>query len=163
MQYKYIVIDDTGNMQLHGHMFETETEAQSFIDQHKLGATHLIYNLNNAVPSPSTAQTLMDLIASELESASETEAIVEAVMAKHGDDYDPWTEIMEDGNGYPDDNYANASIYAWLLHDHLQYETVLWDYDTVAKHTEMGSSGYDGWTHALEHLVHIGLMSPREI
>ncbi len=109
------------------------------------------------------AQTLLDLIKSELDAAAETEQIVEAVMAEHGDDYDPWTEIMEDGNGYPQDNYDNAGIYAWLLHDHLQYETILWDYDTVCNNTEMGSSGYDGWTDVLEHLVHIGLMSPRTL
>lgn len=109
------------------------------------------------------AQTLMDLIKSELDAAAETEAIVEAVMAEHGDDYDPWTEIMEDGNGYPQDNYDNAGIYAWLLSDHLQYETVLWDYDVVCNNTEMGSSGSDGWRYALEHLVHIGLMSPRTV
>lgn len=109
------------------------------------------------------AQTLMDLISSELEAAEQTEAVVEAVMAEHGDDYDPWTEIMEDGNGYPADNYANAGIYSWLLHDHLQYETVLWDYDTVSSNTEMGSSGYDGWVDVVEHLVHIGLMSPRTL
>ena len=108
-----------------------------------------------------TAQTLMDLIKSELELAAETESIVETVMAKHGDDYDPWTEIMEDGNGYPQDNYDAASIYAWLLSDHLRYETVLWDIDTVCNNTEMGGSGSDGWLSVYEHLVHIGLMSPR--
>jgi len=105
--------------------------------------------------------TLIELITTELESAEQTEAIVDAVMAKHGDDYDPWTEIMELGNGYPSDNRANAGIYAWLLNDHLQYETAVWDYDTVANHTEMGTSGYDSWRDVLEHLVHIGLMTPR--
>lgn len=110
-----------------------------------------------------TAQTLIELIQSELELAAETEAIVESVMAKHGDDYDPWTEIMEEGNGYPQDNYDAAGIYAWLLHDHLQYETAQWDYDTVCNNTEMGSSGSDGWRSVLEHLVHIGLMTPREV
>jgi len=110
-----------------------------------------------------TAKILMELIQSELEAAEQTEAIVEEVMAKHGDDYDPWTEIMEDGNGYPQDNYDNAGIYAWLLHDFLVNETAQWDFDTVANNTEMGSSGYDGWTDVLQHLVHIGLMSPREV
>jgi hypothetical protein len=109
------------------------------------------------------AKTLIELISSELEAAQQTEAIVDAVMAKHGDDYDPWTEIMEDGNGYPTDNYANAGIYSWLLHDHLQYNTSQWDFDTVANHTEMGSSGFDGWTDVEQHLIHIGLMSPRVI
>ena len=109
------------------------------------------------------AKTLIKLISSELEAAEQTEAIVESVMAEHGDDYDPWTEIMELGNGYPADNYANAGIYSWLLHDHMQYDTHQWDFDIIAKHTEMGSSGYDGWTDVLQHLIHIGLMSPREV
>ena len=107
------------------------------------------------------AKTLIELITSEIESAEQTEAIVESVMALHGDLYDPWTEIMELGNGYPADNYANAGIYAWLLHDHMQYDTHQWDFDIIAKHTEMGSSGYDGWTDVEQHLVHIGLMTPR--
>ena len=110
-----------------------------------------------------TANTLMELIKSELQLAQETEAVVEEAMAEHGDDYDPWDEIMELGNGYPDDNYANAGIYSWLLHDHLANETAHWDFDTVANNTEMGSSGYDGWTDVEQHLVHIGLMSPRQI
>ena len=109
-----------------------------------------------------TAQTLIELIQSELALAAETEAVVEEVMAEHGDDYDPWTEIMEDGNGYPQDNYDAASIYAWLLSDHLQYENVLWDFMTVADNTEMGSSGSDGWSGVYEHLVHIGLMKPHQ-
>ena len=108
-------------------------------------------------------QTLITLIQSELEAAQQTEAIVESVMAEHGDDYDPWTEIMEQGNGYPDDNYANAGIYSWLLHDHIVNETVQWDFDTVANNTEMGTSGYDSWVDVFEHLVHIGLMSPRTV
>ena len=105
----------------------------------------------------------MKLIQSELQMARETEAIVEQVMAKYGDDYDPWTEIMEDGNGYPADNYANAGIYSWLLHDFLANDTAHWDFDTVANHTEMGSSGFDGWTDVEQHLIHIGLMSPRGV
>ena len=109
------------------------------------------------------AKTLIELISSELEAAEQTEAIVESVMAKHGDDYDPWTEIMEKGNGYPDDNYSNASIYAWLLSDHLKHETAQWDFDTVADNTEMGTSGYDSWTDVEQHLIHIGLMTPRTI
>ena len=109
------------------------------------------------------AKTLIELITSEIESAEQTEAIVDAVMAEHGDDYDPWTEIMEQGNGYPADNYANAGIYSWLLHDHIVNETVLWDFNTVANNTEMGTSGYDSWVDVFEHLVHIGLMSPRTV
>ena len=70
---------------------------------------------------------------------------------------------MELGHGYPDDNYANASIYAWILHDHLANDTVQWDYETVSANTEMGSSGFDSWMDVVEHLTHIGLMSPREI
>ena len=108
-----------------------------------------------------TAQTLIDLVQSEITTAQQTEAIVDEVLAKHGDDYDCWDEIMEMGTGYPADNYANAGIYAWLLHDHLQCNTAQWDYDTVSANTEMGTSGYDSWMYVLEHLVHIGLMSPR--
>ena len=107
------------------------------------------------------AKTLIELVSSELKAAQQTEAVVDSVMAEHGDDHDPWDEIMELGNGYPDDNRANAGIYSWLLHDHLQYETACWDFDTVANNTEMGSSGYDGWRDVVEHLVHIGLMTPR--
>ena len=107
------------------------------------------------------AKTLIELVSSELKAAQQTEAVVDSVMDEHGDDYDPWDEIMEEGNGYPDDNRANAGIYSWLLHDHLQYETACWDFDTVANNTEMGSSGYDGWRDVVEHLVHIGLMTPR--
>ena len=110
-----------------------------------------------------TANTLMELIKSELQLAQETEAVVEEAMAEHGDDYDPWDEIMELGNGYPDDNYANAGIYSWLLHDYLVNETAHWSFETVSANTEMGSSGSDGWVNVLEHLVHIGLMSPKEV
>ena len=108
-----------------------------------------------------TANILIELIQSELESAQQTETIIAGVMAEHGDDYDPWTEIMEQGNGYPDDNYANAEIYEWMLTDHITNGTTLWTWETVAANTEMGSSGYDGWTDVLEHLVHCGLMTPR--
>ena len=108
-------------------------------------------------------QILIDLILSELQMAEQTEAIVADAMEQHGDNYDPWTEIMEDGHGYPDDNYANAGIYSWLLHDHIANETVLWDYDTMSANTEMGSSGFDSWIYVLEHLVSIGLMSPKEV
>jgi len=110
-----------------------------------------------------TAKTLIDLIQSEIQLAEETEAIVDEVLAEHGDDYDPWTEIMELGNGYPDDNYANAGIYAWLLHDFLANDTTHWSFETVSANTEMGSSGFDSWVDVHEHLVHIGLMSPREV
>ena len=108
-----------------------------------------------------TAKTLMDLITSEIKLAEQTEAIVADVLDQHGDDYDPWTEIMEQGHGYPDDNYANAGIYAWLLHDHLVNDTAQWSYETVSANTEMGSSGFDSWNDVLEHLVHIGLMTER--
>ena len=109
-----------------------------------------------------TAKTLMELVQSELEVAEQTEALIDSLMAEMGDDYDPWIEICELGNGYPQDCYANAGIYSWLLHDHLQYETTQWDYDTVCANTEMGSSGYDGWRDVVEHLVHIGLMPQLE-
>ena len=109
------------------------------------------------------AQTLMDLIKSELDAAAETEQIVEAVMAEHGDDYDPWTEIMELGNGYPQDNYDAADIYEWMLNDHVANGTTEWTYETVCDYTEMGSSGSDGWRDVYEHLVHCGLMTPRTV
>ena len=110
-----------------------------------------------------TAKTLLELVQSELEVAEQTEALIDSLMAEMGDDYDPWIEICELGNGYPQDNYANAGIYSWLLHDHLANETAHWDFDTVANNTEMGTSGYDSWVDVHEHLVHIGLMSPRTV
>ena len=48
MQYKYIVIDDTGFMQQHGHQFETVAQAFAYIDQHQLHTTHLVYDLSSA-------------------------------------------------------------------------------------------------------------------
>ena len=163
MQYKFIVIDDTGFMHMHGQQFETVAQAQTFVTQHKLWATHLIYDLSTAKTVLDIEGTLRECIATEIAMAEETEKIVADVMEIHGDDYDPWTEIMEDGYGYPDDNYANADIYKWLLDDHIANGTTKWDFDTVSYNTEMGTSGYDSWTDVLEHLVHIGLMSPRTV
>ena len=48
MQHIYIVLDDTGNMHKHGHQFETLVSAFAYINTHKLGATHLVYDLSNA-------------------------------------------------------------------------------------------------------------------
>ena len=48
MQHTYIVLDDTGHMYKHGHQFETVASAFAYINAHKLGATHLVYNLCNA-------------------------------------------------------------------------------------------------------------------
>ena len=49
MQYKYIVIDDTGHMHKHGVMFETVAQAFAYLDQHELHTTHLVYDLSTAV------------------------------------------------------------------------------------------------------------------
>ena len=48
MQHSYIVIDDTGNMHKHGHMFSSSSEAFAYVNTHKLGATHLVYDLSSA-------------------------------------------------------------------------------------------------------------------
>ena len=48
MQYKFIVIDDTGNDYMHGAQFETVAQAQSYVFKHKLAQTHLIYDLSTA-------------------------------------------------------------------------------------------------------------------
>ena len=168
MSFPFVILNDSGSNHVHsGRYFKTAKDASNFLLTHDLQTQFLIYNLAKAPVAPfnpdSIAKQLEDLAAGEIQLAEQTEAIVESVMAEHGDDYDPWTEIMEEGNGYPQDNYANAGIYSWLLHDHLQYDTVQWDFDTVANNTEMGSSGFDGWTDVEQHLIHIGLMSPRKV
>ena len=48
MQYKFIVIDDTGNDYMHGAQFENVAQAQSYVFKHKLAQTHLIYDLSTA-------------------------------------------------------------------------------------------------------------------
>lgn len=48
MQYRYIVIDDTGFMRMHGDMFETAAQAFDFVNKHRLGVTHLVYDLKSA-------------------------------------------------------------------------------------------------------------------
>ena len=60
MQHSYIVIDDTGNMHKHGHMFSSSSEAFAYVNTHKLGATHLVYDLSSAsvVPVSYTHLTL---------------------------------------------------------------------------------------------------------
>ena len=163
MQKPYILIDDTGMQHKNGKCFETIAAAYAYECKHKLSATHLIYDLSNApvVTNPQLAVELESLAQSETEAGQQTEEIVEAVMAKHGDDYDPWTEIMEDGNGYPQDNYDAADIYTWMLNNHLATGTTTWTYENICDHTEMGSSGSDGWLTVYEHLVHVGLMTPR--
>ena len=163
MQKPYILIDDTGMQHKNGKCFETIAAAYAYECKHKLSATHLIYDLSNApvVTNPQLAVELESLAQSETEAGQQTEEIVERVMAKHGDDYDPWTEIMEDGNGYPQDNYDAADIYTWMLNNHLATGTTTWTYENICDHTEMGSSGSDGWLTVYEHLVHVGLMTPR--
>ena len=49
MQFKYIVIDDTGFMHKHGQQFKTVAQAFAYIDQHSLHTTHLVYDLSTAV------------------------------------------------------------------------------------------------------------------
>ena len=48
MQHKYIVVDDTGWMHMHGHQFETVQQAFDFMYSNKLAMTHLVYNLDSA-------------------------------------------------------------------------------------------------------------------
>ena len=74
-----------------------------------------------------------------------------------------WNEVMntELGPCWPDDNDADAEIYEWMLADHLANGTTLWPYQTVANNTDIGTSGRDSWQYVVEHLVHIGLMTPR--
>ena len=48
MQHKYIVVDDTGNMRMHGHQFETVQQAFDFMYSNQLQLTHLVYDLNSA-------------------------------------------------------------------------------------------------------------------
>ena len=48
MQYRYIVIDDTGFGKQHGEQFETVQQAFDFVNQHRLGVTHLVYDLKSA-------------------------------------------------------------------------------------------------------------------
>jgi len=164
MQKPYILLDDTGMQHKHGRCFETIAAAYAYECKHKLSTTHLIYDLRNApvVTNPPLAVELEAAADSETAAGQQTEEIIAGVMAEHGDDYDPWTEIMEEGNGYPQDNYDAADIYTWMLNDHLQNGTTKWDYETICNNTEMGSSGSDGWRDVYEHLVHVGLMSPRK-
>jgi hypothetical protein len=48
MQFKFIVIDDTGNANKHGAQFETVDEANAYVDTHTLWQTHLVYDLSTA-------------------------------------------------------------------------------------------------------------------
>ena len=48
MQYSYIVLDDTGNMHMHGAQFETVAQAFAYLDVHSLHTTHLVYDLSTA-------------------------------------------------------------------------------------------------------------------
>ena len=48
MQYKFIVIDDTGNNYMHGAQFKTVAQAQSYVFENDLQCTHLIYDLSTA-------------------------------------------------------------------------------------------------------------------
>ena len=48
MQFKFIVIDDTGNANKHGAQFETAAAANAYVDKYALWQTHLVYDLSTA-------------------------------------------------------------------------------------------------------------------
>ena len=169
MSFPFVILDDSGCHHVHsGRYFKTAKDASNFLLTHDLQCNFLIYNLAKAPTvnfnPDSIAKQLEDMAASEIAAAEHTEKVVADALEEYGDDYDPWTEIMEDGNGYPQDNYDAADIYTWLLNDHLANGTTKWTYENICDHTEMGSSGSDGWRDPLEHLIHIGLMDkPRTV
>ena len=107
-------------------------------------------------------KTLIELIQSHLADAETTQTEINRLKAKHGDDYDVWDEVMDLELGWPYDNTCDASIYAWLLHDHLYNETQQWTYEQLANNTDVGTSGRDGWQYVVEHLIYLGLLSPRD-
>jgi hypothetical protein len=167
LQFPFIVIDDSGYSNKH-ELFATAQLAHAYIATKRIGATHLVYDLSTATvvhDADSVAQhvrrTLTDLVESETISGDASQAVVDRCAAEYGDDYDCWTEIMEEGFGYPDDFYDNASIYKWMLNDHLADGTTHWTFDEVVESTDMGTSGRDGWRDVEQHLVHIGLMDAR--
>lgn len=107
-------------------------------------------------------KTLIELIQSHLADAETTQTEIDRLREKHGDDYDVWDEVMDLELGWPYDNTCDASIYAWLLHDHLYNETQQWTYEQLANNTDVGTSGRDGWQYVVEHLIYLGLLSPRD-
>ena len=167
MSFPFVILNDSGHNHVHsGRYFATAKDASNFLLTHDLQCNFLIYNLAKAPVAPfdpdSIAKQLADLAAGEMAAGQQTEEIVAEVMAEMGDDYDPWTEMMEQGNGYPDDNYGNAEIYEWMLSDHLANGTRVWTYEAVSNNTDMGTSGRDGWNCAWHHLNTIGLMRDKD-
>jgi len=122
------------------------------------------------------AKTLNDLAQSHRNDAKTVQGLIDKLEADYAanpdtfdllgcDDIDDliWNEVMntELGPCWPDDNNADAEIYEWMLADHISNGTTLWDYDTVANNTDIGTTGRDSWQYVVDHLVHIGLMTPR--
>ena len=122
------------------------------------------------------AKTLNDLAQSHRNDAKTVQRLIDKLEADYAanpntfdllgcDDIDDliWNEVMntELGPCWPEDNDADAEIYEWMLNDHITNGTTLWDYDTVANNTDIGTTGRDSWQYVVDHLVHIGLMTPR--
>lgn len=167
MSFPFVILDDSGCHHVHsGRYFKTAKDASNFLLTHDLQCNFLIYNLAKAPTvnfnPDSIAKQLEDMAASEIAAAEHTEKVIAECLEEYGDDYDPWTEIMEDGNGYPDDNYGNAEIYEWMLSDHLANGTTVWTMEQLTDNTDMGTSGRDGWNDAWHHLNSIGLMRDKD-
>jgi hypothetical protein len=105
------------------------------------------------------SKTLIELIQTHLENAQTTQRLIDLERAQYGKHVDVGDII--DGNGWPYDNELNAGIYAWLLHDHLANGIQHWTYEHLSNNTDVGTSGYDAWEYVVEHLIHLGLLSPR--
>ena len=167
MHFPFVILNDTGIHHVHsGRYFKTAKDASNFLLTHDLQCNFIIYNLAKAPTvqfnPDSIAKQLEEMAADEIAAAQYTERVVEEAMAEYGDDYDPWTEMMEDGYGYPDDNYGNAEIYEWMLSDHITNGTTVWTKEQLINNTDYGTSGRDGWNDVWHHLNSIGLMRSKD-
>jgi len=165
MQKPYILLDDTGANKKHGRYFKTIAAAHAYAVKHNLLTTHLIYDLSRApvVTDPSIAIELERCRDQHNNDAETVTAHIDELMEKHGDDYDPWDDIMDLELGYPYDNECDAEIYDWMLNDHLQNGTTHWTYEYVSRNTDIGTSGRDSWQYVVEHLQHLGYMDAQRI
>lgn len=122
------------------------------------------------------AKTLNDLALSHRNDAKTVQELIDKHQSDYAanpdtfdllgcDDFDEfiWNEVMntELGPCWPDDNNDDAEIYEWMLNDHLQNGTTHWTYEQVSRNTDIGTTGRDSWQYVVDHLVHIGLMTPR--
>ena len=178
MQKPYVLLDDTGSNHKHGSYFETVAAAHAYTVKHNLQLTHLIYDLSNApvITDPALAIELEANAQSHRDDATTVQRLIDKLTADYEanpdtfdlmgcDDIDEliWNEVMntELGPCWPDDNNDDAEIYEWMLTDHITNGTTVWTYEQVCNNTDMGTSGRDSWQYVADHLVHIGLMSPR--